>query len=270
MRKMTWVCLGILLLPAMFGFSGCQPQPPELTITSVPPYGQFGYVDGRAKNVNYYDYKVALYIKVNSLYYIKPYDNNYDIFLNFDGTWSANMTTGGEDQLATAVDAFLIPADVEPPVCNPCQDLPQIAQAVTQAHYTRHEESVGEGEGENAGEGEGEAQIAIFISHIPALGSWSDTLSGRVSGVDYSAYQVSVYILVGQSWWIKPFEGTPLTDIGSDGSWSLNPASGGVDDTATSYLVFLVPRGAAVPDCVPCSDKPSPAMAIATCEQSRG
>jgi hypothetical protein len=67
-----------------------------------------------------------------------------------------------------------------------------------------------------------------------------------VRGVDPSDYKVAVYIYVS-GWWTKPTWGSPLTPIQSDGSWSCDITTGGMDQFATQIAAFLVPNGYSPP-----------------------
>ena len=88
----------------------------SIQITSVPPKGQMGYVTGLVSvDTPVICYMVAVYINVDGYWWIKP---TYDwplTTINPDGTWSAYITTGGHDQDATAVVAYLVPNGYEIP-----------------------------------------------------------------------------------------------------------------------------------------------------------
>jgi cysteine-rich repeat protein len=68
--------------------------------------------------VNCYDpnlYAVALYIKVRGGWWTKPYWAWPVTSINSDGSWKNFIKTGGVDEEATDLCAFLIPADYFPP-----------------------------------------------------------------------------------------------------------------------------------------------------------
>jgi YVTN family beta-propeller protein len=86
---------------------------------------------------------------------------------------------------------------------------------------------------------------ALELVYVPAYGSFED-LHGRVRGVDPGDHKVAVYIYVS-GWWTKPYWDAPLTAIQSDGSWSCDITTGGMDQFATQIAAFLVPNGFSPP-----------------------
>lgn len=84
---------------------------------------------------------------------------------------------------------------------------------------------------------------SIIFTSKPPYGSLVErTLYGRVDCVNPADYKVAVYIYV-TGWWTKPNWDHPLTPIASDGSWSTNVVTGGLDHLAIQYAAFLVPNG---------------------------
>lgn len=79
----------------------------------------------------------------------------------------------------------------------------------------------------------------LMFVHVPAYSSFDD-LQGKVTCVDLASYKVAVYIFVS-GWWTKPLWDTPAVSIQSDGSWSADITTGGVDQQATKIAAFLVP-----------------------------
>jgi hypothetical protein len=67
---------------------------------------------------------VAVYIKVSSGWWTKPYFSTPVTEINCDGTWTCDITTGGTDQLATDIAAFLIPSTYSPPLAVSLASLP--------------------------------------------------------------------------------------------------------------------------------------------------
>ncbi len=90
---------------------------------------------------------------------------------------------------------------------------------------------------------------AIQITSMPPFGEVG-SLQGTVSNVppaNYPNYQVAVLLFVpGLGWYSKPFCSPLFTPINSDGTWSTDVVTGGVDTTATKYVAYLVPQGANV------------------------
>lgn len=97
--------------------------PPTIEFTFVPEYGSYEDLQGKVKNVNPRGYAVAVYIKVGSSWWTKPYWNSPKTPIGTDGAWTCDITTGGIDQTATVIRAYLIRADYDPPLA-PSMGLP--------------------------------------------------------------------------------------------------------------------------------------------------
>jgi hypothetical protein len=97
--------------------------PPTIEFAYVPPYGSFENLQGRAMCVTPADYKVAVYIYVSG-WWTKPYWAWPLTAIRTDGSWTCNITTGGTDQLATRIAAFLVPNGYNPPLMSGGQTLP--------------------------------------------------------------------------------------------------------------------------------------------------
>lgn len=80
----------------------------------------------------------------------------------------------------------------------------------------------------------------VAFTHVPNYGS-VENLEGKVLNTNYRDHAVVIYIMVGGRWWIKPYWDKPLTDIQADGSWICDITTGGVDETATQIVAYLVP-----------------------------
>lgn len=81
---------------------------------------------------------------------------------------------------------------------------------------------------------------AITFTAVPDYNT-TDNLSGQVTCVDTTVYQVAVYIKVGGGWYNKPTWDEPLTTIQSDGSWTANITTNTqYDPTATQIAAFLL------------------------------
>lgn len=88
----------------------------------------------------------------------------------------------------------------------------------------------------------GEGVPAIDTVFVPKIGT-SDNLQGKVLHVKPKDYGIVVYINVpGAGWWIKPTYASPVTKINPDGSWICDVTTGGSDQTATKFHVFLIPK----------------------------
>jgi uncharacterized repeat protein (TIGR02543 family) len=83
---------------------------------------------------------------------------------------------------------------------------------------------------------------AINLTYVPPIGSYND-LQGTVVHVDPKDYAIVVYLKVGYSWYVKPFNDLPVTNINVDGSWTCDVTTGGTDQLASEYRVYLIPAG---------------------------
>jgi hypothetical protein len=86
-----------------------------MELTAVPPIGSSEDLRGQVWHVAPGDYGVAVYIKVLGGWWTKPYWNDPVTPINCDGSWTCDITTGGEDAQATDIAAFLIPLTYTPP-----------------------------------------------------------------------------------------------------------------------------------------------------------
>jgi len=90
------------------------PGDPVIKFTYVPPLGSFEYLRGQVWHVNPADYKVAVYIYVSG-WWTKPTFANPLTTIQSDGSWITDITTGGIDETATRIAAFLVPNGYNPP-----------------------------------------------------------------------------------------------------------------------------------------------------------
>jgi hypothetical protein len=98
----------------------------SIVIRSVPAYGQMGRAKGVVNGLapgNYHKFRIATYIHVNS-WWTKPTFAYPTVSISKKGLWSANITTGGVDEHADEIRAYLIPKNIEPPICSDDQYLP--------------------------------------------------------------------------------------------------------------------------------------------------
>jgi exo-beta-1,3-glucanase (GH17 family)/photosystem II stability/assembly factor-like uncharacterized protein len=91
------------------------PGSPLLEFTSVPELNTFDNLRGRVLHVNPYLYKVLVYIYISG-WWVKPYANRPLTTIAGDGTWIADITTGGIDEKATRIAAFLVRSTYRPPI----------------------------------------------------------------------------------------------------------------------------------------------------------
>lgn len=87
----------------------------------------------------------------------------------------------------------------------------------------------------------GPGNPAMEFTYVPAYGS-SENLTGQVWHVKPQDYAIAVYIYVN-GWWTKPYFTGPLTVINTDGSFTCDITTGGIDQTATKIAAYLLPTG---------------------------
>ncbi|NCO36276.1 MAG: hypothetical protein GW893_20750 [Armatimonadetes bacterium] len=98
---------------------------PVIEFTDVPPYGSYQDLKGRVLNVNPPDYRVVVYIHVpDAGWWIKPTAASPLTNIQNDGTWTCDITTGGNDQNAIQIAAYLVPAGYQPPIVTGAATLP--------------------------------------------------------------------------------------------------------------------------------------------------
>jgi exo-beta-1,3-glucanase (GH17 family) len=116
------------------------PGTPEILFTFVPAYGSYDWLDGQIWHIRPADYRVAIYIKVNGGWWTKPTWATPLTTINPDGSWTCDITTGGYDQEATEIAAYLVPNGYNPPSLGGDSSLPaELAQnAVAVVDVTRN------------------------------------------------------------------------------------------------------------------------------------
>jgi hypothetical protein len=98
---------------------------PGISITSVPKFGSGGYAQGKVVGINPVDYTgVAVFINVDGTWWTKPYEDAPITTINSNDTWRANIDTGGNDQDATQIAAFVVPPGFDVPYLGGASSLP--------------------------------------------------------------------------------------------------------------------------------------------------
>jgi hypothetical protein len=120
---------------------------PTIAITEFPVYGVGGSLRGRVSGVDFASYRVAPYIQIEGGgWWTKPSFAMPTVPIAADGTFVANVTTGGIDYLATAFCAALVPAGVTPPQAAGAGRVPADLESVAvtfQERYGRQIEFAG-------------------------------------------------------------------------------------------------------------------------------
>ena len=118
-----------------------KPCVPTITFTSVPPFGSNENLFGRVDHVTPADYKVAVYIYVSG-WWTKPTFASPLTTIQSDGTWTTDITTGGNDNQATKIAAFLVKERYTPPLMSGQATLPAELFDNAAAYVTEDREPV--------------------------------------------------------------------------------------------------------------------------------
>lgn len=112
---------------------------PSISFVFVPPYGAFLNLKGEVHRASPTQFRVAVCIKVHGGWWTKPYWDAPLTAIFPDGTFSVEITTGGEDEHATEIAAFLVPADYRPHSLAGEESIPAelLTRAVAQARAER-------------------------------------------------------------------------------------------------------------------------------------
>jgi hypothetical protein len=111
-RRFAWVFCAVCLLATKAHAAA------SVEFTYVPPYGSFNDLQGRVYGVSPVNYRVAVFINVGQVWWSKPNCSGaYSTLttIQADGTWTADITTGGVDQNATQIAAYIVPASANLP-----------------------------------------------------------------------------------------------------------------------------------------------------------
>jgi hypothetical protein len=87
---------------------------PGIKITSTAN----GYASGTVTGVIPANYQVATYIDVNGGWWTKPYFDEPLTAIQSNGSWTADIVTGGDDAEATEVIAYLVPSGTTVPLAS--------------------------------------------------------------------------------------------------------------------------------------------------------
>jgi hypothetical protein len=113
---------------------------PGIVITNLPAYGSFDRLAGLVLNADPATTRVAVFIYVPGYGWVtKPTCAQPLTAIASDGSWTTDITTGGTDNLATRVAAFLVGTNYNQPCVQGLSFLPTnvFAQALASAVTTR-------------------------------------------------------------------------------------------------------------------------------------
>jgi len=82
-------------------------------------------------------------------------------------------------------------------------------------------------------------QPALELTFIPKYGT-TKKLKGRVYNVKPKDHRIAVYINVAGGWWTKPTFANPVCKINKSEKWKCKVVTGGSDQNATQFAVFLI------------------------------
>ena len=119
---------------------------PVISFTYVPPYGSPSagvseLLQVEASGVLFQNYVVATYIDVGGGWWTKPYFASPTVALTASGAAAIPIVTGGNDQLASAIEAYLIPSTCAPPQAGG-GGLPALPCAVASLQVSRTQSSI--------------------------------------------------------------------------------------------------------------------------------
>jgi len=119
------------------------PGIPTLRFTYVPPYGSSDNLEGEELHVDPTTYKVVVYINVAGTWWVKPTFAQPLTPIQHDGSWITDITTGGVDETATQIAAFLVPDGYNPPL-TPTGTLPAelLQNSVAHVQVSRTQNSI--------------------------------------------------------------------------------------------------------------------------------
>ncbi|MCX7113275.1 MAG: glycoside hydrolase family 16 protein [Proteobacteria bacterium] len=108
-----------------------------IEFTTVPAYGSTNALSGRVLNAAPDSYQVAVYIKVGPGWWTKPTFAAPLTSIRADGTFTVNITTGGSDQSATEIAAYLVPVGYNLPLMSGGSTLPSTLDSLPKVSVTR-------------------------------------------------------------------------------------------------------------------------------------
>ncbi|MDA1015478.1 MAG: GEVED domain-containing protein, partial [Planctomycetota bacterium] len=94
-------------------------------ISSVPEYGVDGFITGNVSDVDPATHAVAVYIQIEGAgWWTKPTSSTRTVPIRADGSFIADVATGGIDNRATIFCAAVVPSSVTPPLALGASRIP--------------------------------------------------------------------------------------------------------------------------------------------------
>ena len=135
-----WVVLSFLGACSQIGLAS-----PTILLTNVPAFGSFYDLSGLVVGAAPATHRVAVFIYVPSAgWWSKPYCDPQLTVIRPDGSWTADITTGGADADATKITALLVSTNYNEPCVMGPATLPTdvTAQAIASATVERVDPNV--------------------------------------------------------------------------------------------------------------------------------
>src|ERR1035438_132752 len=106
MKARLYLACGVFTAIAFAGVLRAQAAD-SVVFTSVPPYGSQSNLFGKVSGVNPVNYRVAVLIYIDGAgWFTKPTCATPLTTIQADGTWTADITTGGVDSNASRIAAL--------------------------------------------------------------------------------------------------------------------------------------------------------------------
>jgi len=111
------VCTISLAFLLGFSLCGANAAAGEIEFAHIPAFESHDNLQGLVTGVDPDDYKVAVYIYVPPYgWWTKPYAFSPLTSIAGDSAWTCDITTGGQDECATKITAFLVPNGYDLPL----------------------------------------------------------------------------------------------------------------------------------------------------------
>jgi hypothetical protein len=129
LRSVIHTSLYLALLSSLISHSAL--ADPTVEITSVPNYAEDGFLSGTVRGIDFASHRVAVYIQIEGAgWWTKPTFDNPTVPIESDGTFTADVATGGIDNRATIYYVALVKYDVDPPPARGTHRVPANLQSL--------------------------------------------------------------------------------------------------------------------------------------------
>lgn len=114
--------------------------PAVIAFTSIPAYGNAtAQLQGAVFGLDPTLYRIATYINVSGGWWTKPTFASPTVSIAADGSFNVSIVTGGNDQYATEIATYAVPAHYSPPQAGGAATIPEgvVANAATSFTFER-------------------------------------------------------------------------------------------------------------------------------------